>query len=481
MSACFSCTQQVQGPKTIPVAQIEEYLKQVYNAYPLPGLVVVMVHGDQSKSFTYGYSQLKDSLLFTDSSMFFAGKLSEVVVADMALQLQREGKLMMNDHVADRIPYFKMEGDYRKISLHHLLTHTSGISNFSPAWDLPTYESDALENTTKSIVYLPLDFDPGTQAKYSPYNIDIAADLFQNISDLSFEELMSDQYFKPLGLSSSTFDFRHFDSALLVKPHHIGHWLSYNQKENEFYPYTRENVGSYGFHTSAADLKSWMGSKLLKGDQELFTKHYQTAKDIYKGYGWEIFKSSSEVIYNNHWVAGGFSADISLIPDKQLGVFVFANTEGDFNPATISSELIKLLEGKTPLKVRPPIHIAMSKMLAEGRCMAEVLAWCSAELQSSDSDYEINAMLLGQLGVNLLHRVNMPQEALEVFRFAIEKYPDSPQAYLNLSEGLLMTNNLEEANNSLSNAMKLGQSASDPLAGFLREQIDVALENRYNL
>ncbi|WP_421876650.1 serine hydrolase [Marinoscillum sp.] len=463
----------------IPNQTVKQYLDQVYNAYPLPGLAVVVVSGDQVYSYTNGYRQMKDSLPFNQETMFFAGELSEVMVAAAAVQFERQGKLQLSDQVSLHIPYFQMDGDYKGITLHHLLTHTSGIPNFSPAWDMPAFDEEALAATTQSIVYQPMEFEAGTRVKRSPYNIDIAADLLQHVGQLPFEQVMQEHYLNPLRLGRSTFDFRQLDSTNLAMPHHIGHWLTYEQRVNEIYPYTRENVGSYGFHTSVNDLQKWMQWILNNQPAGLLDAHYKTGKDTYKGYGWDIFRSDGDFIYNSHWGAGGFSADMSLVPEKQLGVFVWTNTMDDFNPALISSRLIGLLRGKELTPVKPPVHIAMSKMLAEGRCMEEVLAWFETESEKTGSLYEMNPTLLGQLGVNLLHRLQMQEQAMQVFELAVAKYPDSPQAYLNLAEGLLISGEIQQAKEVFDRAIAMNAPPSAYVT-FLGERIAVEIENQKN-
>ena len=474
----FACREK-HKQATIHSSTIENYLNQVHQAYPLPGLAVVVVSGDQVYSYASGLRQVQDSLPFTRETMFFAGEISEVMIASAALQMERLGKLQLTDKVSLHIPYFRMEGDYQDISLHHLLTHTSGIPNFSPAWDMPAFDDEALAATTQSIIYQPMEFAAGTRAKRSPYNIDIAADLLHHVGQLPFEQVIQEQYLYPMGLQHSTFDYRQFDTANLAMPHHIGHWLTYEQRPNEIYPYTRENVGSYGFHTTINDVQHWMQWTLNHQPAALFETQYKTGKDTYKGYGWDIFRDDENLIFNNHWGAGGFSADMSLIPEEKLGVFVWTNTMDDFNPALISSQLLGLLQGKELIPVKPPIHIAMSKMLAEGRCMEEVLAWFEEEHAKAESSYEINPILLGQLGVNLLHRLQMEEEAMQVFELAVTEYPDSPQAYLNLSEGLLINGDLVRAKEVFDQAISMNAPATTYVT-FLKERIEVALENQPN-
>lgn len=455
----------------------EKYLNQVYHTHPLPGMVVILVSADLSQTLTYGFASLSDSVAFTSRSLFFTGGMSELIVADAMLQMTNQGTLMMTDRVVDRLPYFKTEGAYEDVNIHHLLSHTSGIPHFSPAWDMPSFDVEALSATTRSIIYQPLEFEPGTRVKRSAYNTDIAADLIQHVTDLPFEMAIRDRYLIPRGLHHSSFDFTFIEQSSLVKPHQVGHWLTYEQQEREVYPYTRENVGSYGFHSTADDLSQWIRLMLNTSQNKLFETLYKTSDSTYRGYGWDILNTKNGLVYNNSWGIGGFSGDLSLIPEKKLGVFVLTNTMEDFNPSLLSRQLLDFMHGEVLPDVRPPVHVAMSRMIASGRCMEEVLTWCNAQIDDTESLYEINPTLIGQVGVNLLHRLQMPEEALLVFEFAVQQYPDSPQAFLNLAEGLLTNNQINRAKTAFERAIDLN-AQPNAYVSFLRERISVELENQ---
>ncbi|MEQ8472607.1 MAG: serine hydrolase [Marinoscillum sp.] len=473
----ISCKDQSSRPLSFDELESKKFLTEIYEAHPLPGLVAVIVSGDQTQLIVQGYAALKDSIPFTDQTMFFTGAFSELIVSSAILKLAEDEQLQLTDLVVDHIPYFQMQGAYDQVSVHHLLSHTSGISHFNPAWDIPTYDAGALSATTKSIIYQPLEFTPGTRVRRSPYNTDIAADLIQNFSGQSFEKSINDQFLVKIGMTHSTFDFNSFQNQDLAKPHQVSHWLTYDQKESDMYPYTRENVGSYGFHSTATDIATWISTVLEKPESTLFEKLYTMSEGHYKGYGWEVFQTERNLIYNNSWAIGGFSADLTLIPEKNLGVFVLANTMEDFNPSIISRQLLDFVQGGELPAIKPPIHIAMSQMMARGHCLEEVFNWYETQMHHADSPYEMNSTLIGQFGVNLLHRVDQPVDALKVFQFAVDQYPQSAQAYLNLAEGLLVNNEVEAAERALEKALTLDPS-DHAYAQFLKERITVELEGR---
>ena len=333
----------------LDIPALKSFSQSVTQTYPLPGMAVVVVTRDTAYYLTTGYSDLVRKIPFTDSTVFFAGGFSELLVASAALRLQEANRLNMQDPVVKALPYFQMQGDYQRISAHHLLTHTSGIPHFNPAWDMPAYEEEALEATTRSIIFQNVMFAPGSQCKRSPYNYDILADLMAKSEQKPFEEVAHAEILAPLGMHHSSF-FPDTSSTMLARPHEILNWISYDLRESHIYPYTRENAGSFGLHATVGDMAKWM-QMVLRTDttnrslstasiDQLLATHYKTGENTYKGYGWEIIESEGVRVYNNSWKAGGFCGDLSLIPEKEMAVMVLSNTADDFNPTVISEHIM---------------------------------------------------------------------------------------------------------------------------------------------
>ncbi|HYG39980.1 MAG TPA: serine hydrolase [Cytophagales bacterium] len=480
------CNDQVSNDHSVHSPALDAFITEVYNTYPLPGITVGVVTEEGTYFKSLGFSDLDKKLPISDSTIFFMGEFSELLVSTGMLKLDELGSLSVEDKVVKHLPYFKTQGAYDKISIHHLLTHTSGIPKFSPAWDMPSFASDALEATTRSIVFQDLEFSPGSQRKKSPYNYDIAADLMAKVSNTLFEEVMEKNVFEPLHMSQSYFNIQEIKQEQLVKPHAIKDWLKYDFTLFEPYPYTRENAGSFGLHSTTSDMTKWMkmvleleeGAGLLsdKSLSELMREFYKTGKDTYKGYGWNVLKTNENTIYNNEWSLGGFSGDISLFPDKKIGIIVVANTSGDFNPTVISERIAHFLNGGELKKVKLPIHIEMSRKLSRGETLTNVLKWHDSLMAVKDPTYLFSPAILNQLGANLLRRVDRKEDALIVFRHCVEKYPDSPEAYLNLTEGLLVTGQIDEAEKHFQKAHHLNPKLNSPYVNFIKEQLMVARE-----
>lgn len=440
------------------VATLDSFVWDLYESRSLPGVAIAVVSDDANYYKAIGKIRLSSTTPFTDSTSFFTGNLSELMVGTAVLTLVQQGKLNLDDPVVKHLPYFKLEGNtYRNITIRNLLTHTSGIPHHDAIWDLPVYDDHALESTTRSIALQQPSFEPGTQVRRTPYNYDILADLIAHASGTSFEDYVLKNLFAPLHMTKSTFSKMDLDDARIARPHRVDNWLTYSLKEEENYPYNREHAGSIGFHTSIKDITHWMNT-ILRDDNGLLKKplyhefmkpQYKTGHNAYMGVGWEIDKLNEELRYSKTHQTGGFCAAITLIPKKRTGVLVISNTSDVFNPAMIGDQIIAYLDSNKALSLNVPIHRAMGNKLQSTGSLDSAFALYLRAKQTHAKHYDFSVESLSQLGVNLLYRLHNPEQAKRAFQFCLEQHKTSAYAHLNLAEAYLLSSEFAQAKEAL--------------------------------
>jgi CubicO group peptidase (beta-lactamase class C family) len=447
------------------VDHLDSFITDLHRTLPLPGLAIAVIQNDSVYFKTVGHGDLKNNTPLTDSTLFFVGNLSELIVATILLRMEDAGEINLDDPVVMHLPHFELGGnDEDIITIRNLLTHTSGIPHHDASWDLPDSSAHALEATTRSIAdQLPL-FAPGSQVKRSPYNYDILADLISHVTKKQFESASSAYLPKPAFMNSSSFMPALSDSASkLAQPHRIDDWMLYTMTTQDRYPYNREHAGSIGFHSTIKDMAAWIGmllradDRLLNKEQnnEFFKPQFKTSENNYVGLGWEINRSNEKYTYHKTHQIGGFSADITLIPDTGTGILVLANIADDFNPSAVSMQLDAYLHHRRTLIVKTPVHLAMTCTLASTGNLDSALELYSRLKRNHLEDYDFDEETLSQLGVNLLYRLKEIEKAKKVFQFCIAQFPNSSAAYLNLAEAHLMSNDLAQVEQSINAAKKL--------------------------
>jgi CubicO group peptidase (beta-lactamase class C family) len=124
-------------------------------------------------------------------SLFGMASCSKPVTATAVMTLIDEGTIGLNDPIQEYIPEFKGP-ETEKITIRHLLSHTSGLSIRTETTILQSAK-EGLENP------------PGTKMVYSNTGYDLLGELIERVSGQPFEEIIANRIFKPLGMENSTF------------------------------------------------------------------------------------------------------------------------------------------------------------------------------------------------------------------------------------------------------------------------------------
>jgi CubicO group peptidase (beta-lactamase class C family) len=132
--------------------------------------------------------------------------MTKPITATAVLMLQDEGKLSVDDPVAEYLPEFARlkaaEGEPARVTIRHLLTHTSGLAEITPdeARDLKT-----LAEVIPLYVAKPVQFAPGTKWLYCQSGINTAARIVEVLSGETFDRFLERRLFTPLGMEDTTF------------------------------------------------------------------------------------------------------------------------------------------------------------------------------------------------------------------------------------------------------------------------------------
>ncbi len=139
-------------------------------------------------------------------SIFWIASMTKPITATAVLMLQEEGKLSVDDPVGKYLPELAQlktpDGTEHRITLRHLLTHTSGMGEISPA---ESASCRTLADTIPLYAAKPLKFTPGSQWTYCQSSINTAARVVEVVSRKSFPEFLAERLFRPLGMKDTTF------------------------------------------------------------------------------------------------------------------------------------------------------------------------------------------------------------------------------------------------------------------------------------
>jgi CubicO group peptidase (beta-lactamase class C family) len=190
---------------TADVARMEQLIK-AYVPSRFMGSVLVAQNGKVLLDKGYGFANLEWDVPNTPTTKFRLGSITKQFTAASILLLEERGKLKVEDPVKKYMPNAPATWD--KITIFHLLTHTSGIPSFTGFSDYESHEAQAM-TPGKLVEWFrdkPLEFEPGTKWNYSNSGYVLLGYLIEKISGESYSDFVQQNIFTPLGMKDSGYD-----------------------------------------------------------------------------------------------------------------------------------------------------------------------------------------------------------------------------------------------------------------------------------
>ncbi len=209
-------------------ARLQEHLDQLH-ATGITGVVAELTIGDERVGLRSGVARLGSDKPVPWDARFRMGSMTKTFVAVVILQLVGEGRLRLDDSVVTWLPgVVTGEGyDPTKITVRHLLQHTSGIFNytyfidFSPeVFETIRFQKRDARDIVAMAMTQPPAFAPGTAWSYSNTNYLLAGMIIERVTGRDWRAEVESRIARPLGLTA-TFD--PYDELDLPKPHATGY------------------------------------------------------------------------------------------------------------------------------------------------------------------------------------------------------------------------------------------------------------------
>ena len=182
---------------------VDDLVRDQMNRHPIPGLALEIIqNGKPTKIAGYGLANLEWSTPATPETVFEIGSITKQFTAAAILLLAQEGKLSVDDRISKYIK--DMPESWTNITLRHLLTHTSGIKNYTTldGFELTRHLTQA--QFVRKMGGYPLDFAPGEKWSYCNSGFNLLGFVIENVSGEDYWRFMRERIFGPLGMSSTT-------------------------------------------------------------------------------------------------------------------------------------------------------------------------------------------------------------------------------------------------------------------------------------
>jgi CubicO group peptidase (beta-lactamase class C family) len=312
------------------------------------------------------------------------------------MQLQEQGKLDVHDPFRKHLPEFKVGKEGSPITIHHLLSHSSGIPDLGSAdvvinrlldgdekWAPLTSPDDmmAFVNGAKDEVAA----EPGIRYFYLNEGYSLLGRMVEKVSGMRYEDYIGEKILKPLKMRRSG-----FPSERLEKDADLATSYLVQKKEDAFvgtpsvFPLDRLAYPAGGLVSSVTELANYLiaymgdgvfeGTRILSSSslKEMYKPHVDTGYPTFwgkrwYGYGW----SRDENFFGHECVrhsgsVGVSSADLRFVPDLNIGVAVASNNGMADSVYMVAPVVLALLMGKDPLKEIPTFEIQRKMAMLTG-------------------------------------------------------------------------------------------------------------------
>jgi CubicO group peptidase (beta-lactamase class C family) len=303
-------------------ARMEEIVQKHVAAEQFTGAVLVAKRGAAVFDRAYGLANREWDIANTPATHFRIGSITKQFTAVALLLLEERGRLKLTDPVSAHLP--DAPAAWSKITLHHLLTHTSGIPNFThdPEFFLWKSLPTTAQHTVGRFRDLPLDFPPGDRHTYSNSNYLVLGLIVETLTGRRFGDFLRENVLDPLGLKESG-----FDSNERILPRRASGYVRENDRFiNASYSHMSVPHAAGAMYSTTHDL--WRWAEAVFGDK-LLTPASRTKllTPVENGYalGVRVTVYQGRKIIEHGGNLAGFSSFLRYYPELGVSVVALSN------------------------------------------------------------------------------------------------------------------------------------------------------------
>lgn len=312
---------------------LDDYVRDTMKRVKIPGLSLAVVRdGKVVRAAGYGLANVEHQVAAKPETVFQSGSVGKQFTAAAVMMLVEEGKVSLDDPL---LRFFgQAPATWRDIKVRHLLTHTSGLTDYTDS----SAAKDALvdlrrDYTEQELVQkafsLPIEFAPGSQWSYSNSGYLVLGALIHNVTGKFYGDFLQERIFGPLGMGST----RIISEADIVPDRAAGYRLENGVLKNQEWVAPSVNTTADGsLYLTVLDLARWdialSREELLKRPSlaQMWTPARLANGSTYPyGFAWALGEQRGHTLIEHGGSWQGFRAHIARYVDDHLSVIVLAN------------------------------------------------------------------------------------------------------------------------------------------------------------
>ena len=327
--------------------KVKEFMEEFTKQEPFDGTVLVLHKGEVILNESYGLADKEKDLPFTNDVQFPVGSITKSMTAMAILQLEEEGKLSVTDPLSDYMPKLP---NANKITLHQLLNHSSGLTDFLEVEEIKqnytkAYSEDEIINSFKDEL---LKSKPGGKYAYISSDYFLLGKVIEKVSGEDYNTYLQNHIFKPAGMNDTFFMNEENRNDVKVKGYENG------KPAESLHPSLLFACGNV--ISTKADLAKYIyaiEANLLLSEKQKVKMTKSTIDMIPNlmgyGYGWYVADSLfsfNEKEYSHGGSLPGLRSGLMRFPEKDLTIVIFSNNGFAWNYVKLGNEIASIIFDK---------------------------------------------------------------------------------------------------------------------------------------
>jgi CubicO group peptidase (beta-lactamase class C family) len=420
-------------------AKIKEVLELAHKYRQFNGTALVAENGKVIYKGAFGMANMEWSIPNTPETKFRLGSITKQFTAVVTLQLVEQGKLKLDGKISDYLPDYRKDiGD--KVTIHHLLTHTSGIPSYTSQ---PGFFENVSRNPYKVSDFVAkyasgnLEFEPGSKFAYNNSGYFLLGAIIERITGKTYEQVLQENIFSPLGMKNTGYDHHN----TLMEKRASGYARSLDGYTNAPYLDMSIPYAAGSLYSTVEDLYLW--------DQALYMEKVLSAKSkelMYKpfldnyAYGWNVttlsYKPQGQPVQSIRHGGGinGFTTMIVRLVNQKNLIVILDNT-GSSNLGRLTDTIANILYNQPYEAPKMSIATVLEKTIRDKGIDAGIAEYRDLKAKQT-ATYDFNEPELNTLGYRLMGTGKL-KEAIEIFKLNVEAYPQGFNTYDSLAEAYM--------------------------------------------
>ncbi len=457
-----------------------EKIQQLVNDYKnqnlFNGSILVAAKGEVVYKNGVGMANIEWSIPNTSQTKFRVGSITKQFTSMLIMQLVNEGKIDLQKPITAYLTNYRREtGD--SITIHHLLTHSSGIPNYTDntAFAKISKLHFALDDFIRMYCSGDPEFKPGSRFSYSNSGYFILGAIIEAVTKKAYNDVLQERILDVVGMRNTGYDF----SQKIITNRASGYEKMMNGYINAEYLDMGLPYAAGSLYSTVEDLFLWNNAlykKELLSDslKKIMFSPTIDAWGAAVAYGWFVrnipTKDSAKKI-EMIWHSGGingFLSELARFPNEQNFIAILDNAGGA--TSSLLQDVINILYELPAENLKPSFISALSKKIIEGSVNVAWQYYRSLGKEEKEKfDFRGAEKQINTWGYQLLNDKKNVGDALKMFEINVLQFPNSSNVYDSYAEALMNAGNFPMAIENYKKSLQLDSANNN--ANFAKAMI----------